>query len=314
MTRPWVPLGMMAALLAPSLAHAAGADDKAAAQVLFEEGRRLMDQGKYGDACPKLESSQRLDPGAGTLLNLAACYEKNGQSASAWVTYTDAAVASREHHPDWQKSAEARAKALYPTLAHVVVDVPNAPNGVNVTRDGKVLESGSFGTAMPVDPGHHTIDATAPNKKPFHEEVDVAPKADTRVTIKLEDAPHTEENAPITREHDVTSRSGPVRTIGVAANGVGVAGRVVGGVFGVLAIGRKNDAAPNCLSDFSRCNTTGKAAVDDAFTLGTVSTIGFVVGGALAVAGVVMFVLAPKHTERVTIGLSPFGASVGGTF
>jgi hypothetical protein len=316
----WVGFG--AALLWAPLAHAAGADDKAAAQVLFDEGRKLMEQGKYAEACPKLESSQRLDPGAGTLLNLAACYEKNGQTASAWVTYTDAATASRDRHPDWATRAEARAKALYPTLSHLTIDVPSPPSGLAIVRDGKPIESGSYGTPMPVDPGHHVIDATAPSKKPFHQEVDVGAKgAEAKVTVKLEDAP-----APAGSEHvaltpvtppppEDTSRGSGMRVAGLTTLGVGVAGLVVGGIFGGLAIGKKNDAAPNCTSDFSRCNTTGKAAVDDAMTFGTVSTIGFIAGGVLAAAGLTIFLLAPKAKEaHVTATFSPFGATLGGTW
>ena len=317
MTRRWMQWSVTVALLAPGIAHAAGADDKAAAQVLFEDGRKLMEQGKYAEACPKLESSQRLDPGAGTLLNLAACYEKNGQSASAWVTYTDAAVASRERHPDWQKSAEAKAKALFPTLAHVVVDVPSAPSGVSVTRDGKVLESGTFGTAMPVDPGHHVIEATAPNKKPFHQEVDVAPKSDTRVTVKMEDAPVAVTNpsiTPIAPPPEEQGRGNGMRIAGATTMGVGIAGIVVGGIFGALAIGKKNEASPNCTADFSACNATGKAAVDDGLTFGTISTVGFVAGGVLAAAGVFVFVLAPKSHAPVSAHFSPFGASLEGSF
>ena len=47
-----------------------------------------MKAARFGEACPKLLESQRLDPAPGTALNLGDCYEKNGQTASAWVTYT----------------------------------------------------------------------------------------------------------------------------------------------------------------------------------------------------------------------------------
>jgi hypothetical protein len=312
---------LAAALLWAPLARAAGADDKAAAQAMFDEGRKLMDQGKYAEACPKLEASQRLDPGAGTLLNLAACYEKNGQTASAWVTYTDAATASRERHPDWAQRADARVKALQPTLSHLTID---APSGVSVTRDGKPIDAGSFGAAMPVDPGHHVIDATAPNKKPFHQEVDVGAKgAEARVTVKLEDAPVTQQTTTTTTVNPITppppqetSSSGSgMRIAGLTLIGVGVAGVIVGGIFGGLAIGKKNDAAPLCTSDFSKCTTAGKAIVDDALAFGTISTIGFIAGGVLAVGGLVVFLVAPKsHESRVSFSVSPFGASIGGSF
>jgi len=319
----WVGLG--AALSWAPIAHAAGADDKAAAQAMFDDGRRLMDQGKYAEACPKLEASNRLDPGAGTMLNLAACYEKNGQTASAWVTYTDAATASRERHPDWAQRADARVKALYPTLSHLTIDVPNAPSGVAVTRDGKPLDAGSFGAAMPVDPGHHVIDATAPNKKAFHQEVEVPAKAgQASVTVKLEDAPVAQNGnnpvvvTPITpTTPEDTNRGAGMRIAGLATLGVGAAGIVVGAIFGGLAIGKKNEAAPNCTSDFSRCNTTGKASVDDALTFGTVSTVGFIAGGVLAAAGITIFLLAPKSPKseaHVTASVSPFGLFIGGAW
>ncbi len=316
---------LVCALGSEHAAFAAGADDKAAAQALFDEGRKLVDQGKYPEACAKLESSQRLDPGAGTLLWLATCYEKNGQTASAWVTYTDAATASRDRHPEWASRAEARVKALLPTLSHLVIDVPAPPDGVVVKRDGIALDPGSYGSAMPVDPGHHSVDASAPNKLPFHKEVDVGPKgAQEKVTVSLEPAPVTQTDnhtttttTTTTTPPPQTSSGGGMRIAGITMLGVGVAGAIVGGIFGGLAIGKKNDATPNCTSDFSRCNTAGKASVDDAMTFATISTIGIIAGGVLAAAGLTVFLLAPKSKEgspSVTVSFSPFGGAIRGVF
>ena len=67
--------------------------DKVAARALFDEGRNLSAAGKYNEACVKLEESQRLDPGTGTMFNLADCYEHVGRTATAWSLYLE--VASR---------------------------------------------------------------------------------------------------------------------------------------------------------------------------------------------------------------------------
>src|SRR5258708_39530923 len=117
MNRPIALLASAALLAGASNAGAQGASDAATAQALFDAGRTLMSAGNYAAACPKLADSQRLDPGAGTLMNLAACYEKNGQTASAWATFLEAAPAARAGgHPEWEAHAKERAAALAKAL------------------------------------------------------------------------------------------------------------------------------------------------------------------------------------------------------
>jgi len=61
----------------------ARAADAPAAQALFDEAKRAMADGRWAEACPKLEESERLDPSIGTAFNLARCYEHVGRIASA---------------------------------------------------------------------------------------------------------------------------------------------------------------------------------------------------------------------------------------
>src|SRR5882724_4149653 len=64
--------------------------DPATAEALFRQGRQAMEAKNYQEASQKFAESQRLDPAAGTLMNLATCEEKLGRLASAWQHWKEA--------------------------------------------------------------------------------------------------------------------------------------------------------------------------------------------------------------------------------
>src|SRR5688572_30313779 len=160
-------LVMLAGLLLPSLAAAApSASDRAAAEVLFDEAIQLLEAGNAAAACPKLEESQRLDPGVGTLLYLAECYRAQGRTASAWATFREASYAAEAAgQADRMAIANAEADKLKPSLSYVtLVIADHEATSLEVQRDGEAVNRALWGSPIPVDPGEHQLAASAPGK------------------------------------------------------------------------------------------------------------------------------------------------------
>ena len=172
--------------------------DAAAAEQLFAAGRQAFERGDFATACPKFEESQRLDPAAGTLINLAACYEKLGRLASAWEAWRGALqvlTPTDERRPAVERLAEAMEKRV-PRL--FIELAPGAPPGTRVTRDAVDLGTASLGVGLPVDPGRHLVVATAPGRLERRYDVDGLRRQDP------EDRGRTRRGAPDQR---ATSRA-----------------------------------------------------------------------------------------------------------
>jgi serine/threonine-protein kinase len=305
------------ALLSAARTHAQSPSDQAAAEALFKDGRRLYDAGDYVRACPKLAESQRLDPAPGTLINLASCYEKSGRTASAWITFKLAIASSRQKgHDDWAKLAQDRAAALEPKLSRLVLVVPKESDvdGLALKRDGAEVGRAEWGTPIPVDPGPHVVEATAPHKKTWSQSVDVGDDAKTTtVTLPtLADGPGGE--VPV--DAHAAPGSGQ-RTVGLVLAGVGVVGLGASAIFGLTAMSKESDALSHCKQD-TYCTPEGVSLGSDAKSAATISTITFALGAAALTGGLILYFSAPKRTEeqapKVGLRVSPGGVGVGGTW
>jgi hypothetical protein len=297
------PLALAATILASAAgAGAQDASSKAAAEALFRDGRALYDQGRYPEACAKFAESQRLDPAPGTLLNLAGCYEKNGQTASAWVTFKEAVSAAHvKGRADWEDLARQRAAALEPTLSHLTITVTAPAEGLVVKRDGAEVGRAEWGTAIPVDPGTHVVEATAPHRQPLRQSVDVgASGASASITV-----PELAADVGAGTGGTPARPGSTQRTVGLAIAGVGLAGVVVGSAFGFVAMGKENDALNNHCSGNQFCDPQGLQLGDDAKSAATVSTIGFAVGAAAMAGGLVLYFTAPKAESTVAPATPP---------
>ncbi len=264
---------------------ARAADDQAnvAAQALFDEAKQLIKKGDWAAACPKLAESERLDPGVGTLLNLAECYDHVGKTARAWATFREAeAMALHQNQQPRAQYAQSRAVALEGKLVRITIEVPEQARvpGLRVTRDEDPVNEPLWGTAVPVDPGEHVVVASAPGYKTFSTHVLVSrdPVVVRLTPLEAEPAPPTPPPPPVEPSPPITTpviSLGPtlqgeankpattatpsgsgLRTAGFVVGGVGVASVGVMSLFGVLAIDRDNASrAAGCNSN--TCPTPG---------------------------------------------------------
>ena len=261
--------------------------DKSLATQLFKEGRTLVDQGKYAEGCRKLEESQRLDPGGGTLLNLALCHEKEGRTATAWAEFTEAlGIARKDDRPQRIEMAQQHIVSLEPTLSRLVVQVPQSSDlpDLEIKRDGTSIRRAAWGTAMPVDPGEHVLEAFALGKIPWKQTVTVGGNAETKsiAVPTLENAPVVATPAQTTPGSGTSGGTSyvevkkPINPAAWVAFGIGAAGIGVGSYFGIRAMNEQQTADNACPQD--RCTRDGSSANADAIKFANISTVGFGVG------------------------------------
>jgi hypothetical protein len=332
-TIPLITLAIaLAALTRPTLA---GPEEEAAAEALFQEGLRLMQEQRFPEACPKLAESQRQDPAVGTLLYLGECYEKNGQVASAWATFQSAAAAARkEGQQDRREIALERASRLEPQVPKLVVAVDPAAQveGLVVTRDASDLAEAAWRVPIPVDPGSHVVSASAPGKRSWTRTVTleagqgiVAVQVPTLVDeVAAPPArPPGATRAPGSTEAGAGVRPPPApaergrahRAPAYVTGAIGLA--ILGGGMGagLASNAKERDADEFCNPrDPSECNRTGMALLDDARTYATVANVGYAVGSAALVTSVVLFVTAKRPSPdaagwQVVPVATPEGAS-----
>lgn len=158
------------------------------AQALFDEARLLMEKKQFADACPKFAESQRLDPGAGTFLNLAVCHEAEGKLATALGEFHEGhAAAVRDGRRDRQDVAQKHISSIERIVPRVTVVVPGAAaaelEDVEVKLDGFVLRRAAWGVPMPVDAGQHVVTSSAPRHMPWNTTFTI--RIDERKTVEV---------------------------------------------------------------------------------------------------------------------------------
>lgn len=290
------------------------------ADELFAEGKQLMEQGKFVEACDKLAESDALDPAIGTLGLLATCHEQQGRIATAWREYSQTAARADAVADERGTFARERAKALEPELPKLLVRLAVADTNVVVLRNGVRLMAEEYGVASPIDPGTYEIVARWPDKPEFRTTVTVVARKMSEVEVPNPSAP-VAVSKPKVESKPVLVESNPPglsrQQVGaLLAGGIGLAGFGVGTAFAISA-SSKNSAS---ISIQQNCNSVaacqdGKSLREQAAAAATIANVGVGIGIVGAGTAIILALLPNRSASSVSDAkravLVPFAARDG---
>ncbi|OJY29414.1 MAG: hypothetical protein BGO98_47000 [Myxococcales bacterium 68-20] len=302
-----------------SPAAAQSSDKDADAERLFREGQKLMEDRRYGEACPKLEAAYRKDQQLGTLLNLAYCHKEQGAVWQAWVEFKEAEVKATElKRADRRDFARQRMAELEKSLARVVVEPQQKVELTEVLVEERHVPEAEKGVTFASEIGQRKFTFRAKGKKqvvqlvtvvkgdrpqrivvPAMEEEDNVPVAVETPAPRIVEEP---KRAPSTPAGEVRDGSGQ-RTVALVLLGVGVVGAGIGTATGLMTLSNectksaKRENPAGCPS-----SPAGQDKTRAGETTGLIADISFGVSGAALVTALVLYLTAPSAPTSATVG------------
>jgi tetratricopeptide (TPR) repeat protein len=272
-------------------------DDKSKADTLFKQGKKLMAEKKYSDACEAFEQSMKLDPGIGTQLNIAKCYEDWGKLARALHAYQAAERMAKDANDSRADKIDGLVTELDPQVPRLTIHVPKGAATTGVTIDGAAVED--FSQPVLLDPGPHTLVYPTAEGRKKTKVVPVDRGGSSEVTIDLPVAEHHDATPPPPPPtKPVVATADPGHTYKLAAYGVGGAGVAAIAVSSYLTLSARskyNDALKaHCGGVTNGCDDVGLKQTHDARHQANIATVVFSVGLAAVGGGVALYMLAPK--------------------
>lgn len=287
-----------------------GEDKKKRSKEFFERGIILFKSKDYKGALENFQSSFELYPHPNLKYNLGVClfflkkYAEAGNYLEAFLLeeggHTESAIVQKS----LSTLAEIRSRV---GLVYINVNIP----GAEIRIDGEACGNSPLDSGLYVEPGSHEIKASGSTGKVWKGMIDIKAGETKMITITLAGEPEADETKEIQaskkdideEKHEKKDRGKPARGFFYASLALAVASAIGGGVSGGIAMKKADeldDLDRDCLNagcdnDLQAHNNYLEKADDlyhDAEDAGKASTALFVVSGAAAIAGLVMFFIA----------------------
>jgi hypothetical protein len=302
---------------------------RATARSLAREGSEAQKKGNYALAADRFQRAEELVDAPTLLLGLARADVSLGKFVEADEIYRrilrePLAPGAPAPFAKAVEDAGKEAPAAAARRAWVTVAI-QGPSSPQVLIDDVAVPGAAIGIKLACNPGAHDIKVTATGFTSFERPFAIAEGTSQTIQVPMQreapptppppvaqDEPKPEPaSLPSSPAPEETPGSGQ-KTAGVVVLGVGVAGLVVGGITGAIALGKHGSLSDACPG--GHCTADQSGAVSTYRTFANVSTVAVIAGGVATVTGLTLLLTAPSRSSQVGVYASPTSAGLTGTF
>jgi hypothetical protein len=293
-------------------------DELEAARSLFAEALRDEESKRYLEALQKFQRVRNVRVTASIDYRIGSCYEGLGRRVLAYAAYRDAMVAGQgdSQSAEVVEAAAGRLGALASHVARLGLVLPQAsPPDIEVRVDDAVVDRVALREPIPLEPGPHTVTATARDVAPFRSEIALPEGGQVSLTISLAPRSLPEALATVPRPSERGGASRTLGWIGVASAGALLVGSGTLLVVRQSEISKLDRACPGgvCggVSNRSDLESTRNRAVIEGPVAAVLGVAGIAVGGLGA-----YFLFTAQDASHLSRGtrtrVAPFLAREGG--
>jgi hypothetical protein len=298
------------ALAAPS-AHG---QNEAASQ--FREAKRLYDKDEYEAALSVFKLAWQRSKSPNARLYIGRCLLKMDKLLPAYdefrATMFDASGMAKEDdkYLTTRDAAAAELALLELRIGRVLITPDATARDAPVGLDGEVLPDDKLGELVVVLPGAHKIEAHAPDRVPFSQDIEVAPGKTVAVAVRLptpegDEVADTGAGGPLVAGKKRPEGLTTMQIFGVSTVVVGGAVLVLAAASGAAAASRFSALEQICGDE--RCSDESAVrVVDTGKRFETLAYIGAAVGGAAVIAGGALIIFGgPSDDDSDAAALTP---------
>ena len=211
------------------------------------------------------------------------------EAAAEYQGVIDEAKAD-QRYADTLASANSEFEELKPRLAFVTVQLQGVPDDATVEVGGKTVDKAKLGAPIIVEPGSVNV-VVRSSKGQQQKTVTAAAGTTETVTIDMT-AAAPPPPAPTGTGVQVDTNKFGLKQWAYVAGGIGAAGLVTFGVFGLMNNSKYNDLESSCPNN--QCPADKSGDIDTGRTYQTVANVGLVVGIVGLGAGTALYVLGSR--------------------